>query len=245
MKYYEFGQNNKTIMILLHGGGLSWWNYREVANILQDIYHVIIPILNGHAHSDKAFTSIEDNAEEIITFIDDNFDSNVELIGGLSLGGQIAIEIISKRNTIAKYALIESASIIPSPITNSLISPLFSSSYKLISNRHFAKLQFDALHIKQDLFEDYYQDTSLITKDNLINFTKASTSYSLKDTIKTNTKVHIFYGTKETKNIIKSSKLLHEKIIGSELHILSDMYHGEFSINHPDLYAKTIRKIIT
>ena len=58
MKYVEYGQENKEVIILLHGGGLSWWNYREVAELLQDDYHVVLPILNGHAGSDKDFVSI-------------------------------------------------------------------------------------------------------------------------------------------------------------------------------------------
>ena len=27
MEYKEYGSKNKDIIILLHGGGLSWWNY--------------------------------------------------------------------------------------------------------------------------------------------------------------------------------------------------------------------------
>ena len=70
MKYREYGFGKKHSIILLHGGGLSWWNYKEVAEILQNKYHVILPILDGHADSDNPFSSIEDNAEEIIKFID-------------------------------------------------------------------------------------------------------------------------------------------------------------------------------
>ena len=27
MEYKEYGSKNNDIIILLHGGGLSWWNY--------------------------------------------------------------------------------------------------------------------------------------------------------------------------------------------------------------------------
>ena len=37
----EYGKTNKDTIILLHGGGLSWWNYEEVAELLQDEYHII------------------------------------------------------------------------------------------------------------------------------------------------------------------------------------------------------------
>ena len=34
MQYIEFGKQNEEVIILLHGGGLSWWNYQEVAELL-------------------------------------------------------------------------------------------------------------------------------------------------------------------------------------------------------------------
>ena len=31
----EYGKSNEDIIMLLHGGGLSWWNYEEVSEILK------------------------------------------------------------------------------------------------------------------------------------------------------------------------------------------------------------------
>ena len=95
MKIKEFGTGQKETILLLHGGGLSWWNYRETAELLQEEYHIILPILDGHAGSDRPFTTIEENASEIISFIDKNLSGAVLLIGGLSLGGQILLEMLS------------------------------------------------------------------------------------------------------------------------------------------------------
>ena len=79
---------------------------------------------------------------------------------------------------------LESAAVIPSKLTHALIAPAFGSSYGLIKNRAFAKLQFQSLHIKPELFEDYYRDTCLIKKQDMIAFLEANTSYSLKDTFR-------------------------------------------------------------
>ena len=62
MNYKEYGKENQKTIVLLHGGGLSWWNYHEAAELLQGDYRVILPILDGHAGSDRSFTTIEDNA---------------------------------------------------------------------------------------------------------------------------------------------------------------------------------------
>ena len=48
MKFHEFGDKNSPDIILIHGGGNSWWNYLRQARILSEEYHVILPTLDGH-----------------------------------------------------------------------------------------------------------------------------------------------------------------------------------------------------
>ena len=48
MQYKEYGSDKAETVFLLHGGGLSWWNYKDEAKLLQSSYHVILPILDGH-----------------------------------------------------------------------------------------------------------------------------------------------------------------------------------------------------
>ena len=68
MKIIEYGEENSEVIMLLHGGGLSWWNYRDEANLLKENYHVVLPVLDGHADSDTPFTTIENNAKELISY---------------------------------------------------------------------------------------------------------------------------------------------------------------------------------
>ena len=245
MNIVEYGTEHKDTIILLHGGGLSWWNYRESAMLLQNEYHIVLPILDGHAGSDRPFTTIEENAAEIISFIDVHLGGHVLLIGGLSLGGQILLELLSQRGDICTHALVESAAVIPSKLTNALIAPAFGSSYGLISNRSFARLQFQSLHMKPELFEDYYQDTCLIKKQDMIAFMKANTSYALKDVFReTAADVHVYVGEKETGEILRSAEAICRMRPSCILHRMKGLRHGEFSINHADQYAEAIRRII-
>ena len=77
MNYVEYGNENSDVIILLHGGGLSWWNYKEAAERLQTDYHVVLPILDGHAGCDKQFTTIENNALDIIEFVNSKLGGSV------------------------------------------------------------------------------------------------------------------------------------------------------------------------
>lgn len=245
MNYKEYGKENSDVIILLHGGGLSWWNYREVAEELFSDFRVILPILDGHAESTDNFTSIEDNAAKIIQFIEEQFGGSILLLGGLSLGSQIALEILSQKRNICQYALIESALVIPSNFTHAMIKPAFGSCYGLIKQRWFSKLQFKSLRIKPALFEDYFRDTCGITKSNMIAFLEANTLYNIKPSIADcSAKVCVFVGEKENAAMRKSAMIIHEKLRGSLLQVLPRMYHGDFSINNAKDFADKIREIV-
>jgi len=246
MNYIEYGKENNNVIILLHGGGLSWWNYREVAEKLSSDYHIILPILDGHANSSSDFVSIEDNAAKIIAFIDKQFGGSVLMIGGLSLGAQVALEILSQKKDICKFALIESALVLPSKFTYAMIKPVFGSCYGLIKHKWFSKLQFKSLQIKPNLFEDYFRDTCGISKSNMIAFLEANALYGIKPSIvNCSAKSYIFVGEKENRAMQKSAKIIHEKLQGSLLKILPKMYHGEFSINYSDDYVNQIVNIVS
>ena len=237
----EFGQHNTDVIMLLHGGGLSWWNYREAAQKLAERYHVVLPILDGHADSADPFTTIEDNAARLISYIDTHFGGQILAIGGLSLGGQVAVEILSQRKDICRYAFIESALVRPMKLTAALIGPAFGMSYGLIQKKWFARMQADYLGIPKALFDEYFRDTCAIRKSDMIAFLKANSLYTIKQSLsETKAKVKIAAGAKEQKNIRDSAKLLHAAIPGSSLEILPGLRHGDLSLNTPARYAKML-----
>ena len=243
MTVIEFGKQNKDTVFLLHGGGLSWWNYREAAKLLEKDYHVILPVLDGHADSAASFTTIESNAARLISYIDSHFGGQINVLGGLSLGGQVALEMLSQRPDICRFALIESALAKPSKLTTSLIGPTFGMSYGLIKQRWFAKMQADYLGIPKELFGDYYRDTCSITKADMITFLQANSTYEMKPNLaETTAKVKIVAGSREQKNILDSAKLIHQAVPGSQREILPGLRHGDLSINHPERYVQILKE---
>lgn len=237
----EFGQQNPNVIMLLHGGGLSWWNYREAAQKLAEQYHVVLPVLDGHADSDTPFSTIEENAASLISYIDTNFGGQILALGGLSLGGQIAVEMLSQRKDICRYALLESALVKPMKLTHALIEPTFGMSYGLIKQKWFAKLQADFLGIPKALFDDYYRDTCAISKADMIAFLKANSIYTIKSGLsETKAKVKIAAGAKEQKNMRDSAVLLNQAIPGSSMEILPELRHGDLSLSKPERYVKIL-----
>ena len=241
MKVVEVGQENQDVIVLLHGGGFSWWQYQAQMDLLCENYHVVLPILDGHAGSDADFTSVEDNAKRLQDYIDKTYGGSVFLIAGLSLGGQILLEMLALRKNICQYAIVESAAIIPDKLTAGLVAPLFSMSFPLIKKKWFAKVQFCYLGIRADLFEHYYGDTVKLSKQNLIAFTKASSLYQVKKNLKNSlARVRIIVGEKETKKMHASARYLHDLLPDSRLEIKTGLAHGQYAINQPDLYVKEL-----
>ncbi len=241
MKVVEVGQENQDVIVLLHGGGFSWWQYQAQMDLLCENYHVVLPILDGHAGSDADFTSIEDNAKRLLDYIDKTYGASVFLIAGLSLGGQILLEMLALRKDICQYAIVESAAIIPDKLTAGLVAPLFSMSFPLIKKKWFAKMQFCYLGIRADLFEHYYGDTVKLSKQNLIAFIKASSLYQVKKNLKNSlARVRIIVGEKETKKMHASARYLHDLLPDSRLEIKAGLAHGQYAINQPDLYVKEL-----
>lgn len=245
MNVIEYGERSKETMFFLHGGGLSWWNYREVGESLGQDYHVIIPILDGHAGSDREFISIEENARGIIEYIDSTCNGSVLLIGGLSLGAQILLEMLAQRRDICKYAIIESALIIPQRIINGCVEPSVYMSYGLIKKRWFARLQFHALRMKREMFESYFEDTCQISKKSLVSILKSNTGYQMKGSVKEcEVKVLILVGKKESRMMIASAKKIHKLLPETELEIIEGCYHGEISIKQAKDYARRVKVLL-
>ena len=245
MTIMEYGQQNPEVIMLLHGGGLSWWNYREAAQKLAEQYHVVLPVLDGHADSAAPFSTIEENAARLISYIDTHFGGQILAIGGLSLGGQVALEMLSQRKDICQYALLESTLVKPMKLTASLIGPTFGMSYGLIKQKWFAKLQAEYLGIPKTLFHDYFRDTCKIGKADMIAFLTANSLYAIKPSLaETMAKVKIVAGSREQSNIRDSAVLLNRAVPGSNMEILPGLRHGDLSLNKPGQYAKILTEWI-
>jgi pimeloyl-ACP methyl ester carboxylesterase len=247
MKFKNFGNIENPTIILIHGGGLSWWSLESIIAELDNAYHIVTPIIDGHGEDGETeFVSIQDTATKLIKYIDLEFEGHVFAIGGLSIGAQIVTEVLATRLNIAKYAIIESALVFPIKGTKTLTVPTFKLFYGLVNKRWFSKLQAKTLYVPETMFEQYYQDSLCITKQSLINIALSNGSYKLNDAIaNTKSKVLIIVGEKEINIMKKSAHRLHDLIPNSQLNIAEDMKHGEISLVHTQEYLALIKSFIS
>lgn len=247
MIFKEFGNKKLPTIVLLHGGGLSWWSLQPQIEFLRNTYHMIVPVIDGHGENgDETFVSIGDSAAKLLAYLDQYYGGRVFALYGLSIGGQIVTEVLTLRPDIAAYAVIESALVIPIQWANSLIVPAYQLCYAFVKQKWFSKWQAKALCLPGSLFEQYYTDSLKISKQSLINISLSNGNFSLSPKIaSTKAKVLIIVGDREATIMRQSAEKLHKTIAQSQLLIAKNCKHGQFSLQHPNEFTSLLSIFLT
>ena len=217
MKFHEFGDKNLPSILLIHGGGSSWWNYLRQARILSHKYHVILPTLNGHGEEyQKDYISTEDSAQEILNYVRQNCGGKLFAVGGVSLGGQIAMELLSLDSDIAEKAIIDGSLCIPQPRLARSCNLLVSLFGKLMFSKSACKLQLSIMNkiypqlAYPDEIKNYFiEDLPRTPIKTLVTIYKTYMgNYKLKNRIsKSKAQALYIYGEKEL-NCVKDTRTL-------------------------------------
>ena len=245
MRFREFGQAENPVVVLLHGGGLSWWALEDVIERLRDKYFVVAPVIDGHGEDGaEAFISIEDSAEKLLRYVSERFNGRVFALGGLSLGAQIALEALSQRMDVAACAILESALVIPMPVSTALTVPMTRMTYGLISKRWFSRAQAKALNVPEKMFERYYGDSARMSPETLVGIMRGNGCYQLKPSAsQTKADVLVIVGEKELPIMKRSAQTLSAAIPGSRLYVAKEMGHGELSMRNADAYCALMKEL--
>ena len=243
MKFHEFGDKDLPSILLIHGGGSSWWNYLRQARIISKKYRVILPTLNGHGEEYQLdYVSTEDSALEILDYIKEHCGGKVFAIGGVSLGGQIAMELLSIDSNIAEKAIIDGSLCIHQPGLAKISIFLVALFGKLMFSKFSCKLQLsmmDKLYPKlayPEEIKDYYlEDLPRTPIKTLVTIYKTYMErYKLKDTISASkAQVLYIYGEKELNGVKASAKLFQQLHPNTILYEAKGYNHGYLSAYLP------------
>ena len=254
MKFHEFGDKNLPPILLIHGGGSSWWNYLRQARILSEKYRIILPTLNGHGEEYQLdYVSTEDSALEILDYIKANCGGKLFAIGGVSLGGQIAMELLSLDSEIAEKAIIDGSLCIPQPRLAKIIIFLVSLFGKLMFNKFSCKLQlsmmnklYPKLAYPEEIKAYYLEDLPRTPVKTLVTIYKTYMGhYKLKDMISASkAQVLYIYGEKELNCVKKSAKLFHQLHANTILYEAKGYNHGYLSAYLPQEWIDLVEPLL-
>lgn len=96
MKFYEFGNRNAPLMIMLPGSFCPAEALEYLYSRLEKDYYILVPDYSGHYKNSKPFTTRQKEAAMIVNYLKDNGFDSVAMVYGQSMGAEIGMELISQ-----------------------------------------------------------------------------------------------------------------------------------------------------
>ena len=240
--YQELGDRNASLMVFLHGGGVSGWMWDKQIQYFTHYHCILIDLPEQGKSNQVGNFSIQSSAEQIAKLIEKIANGKEIVVVGFSLGAQVTIQMLSLKPDLIDYAIINSALVRPSTFSLKLIRPSIKLTFPLIKYKLFSKLQAKTLYIGKDYFDTYYKESTTMKSDTLIRILEENMSFVIPaDFHKANGKILVTVGEKE-KSIMKESA---KDIVSNNANcigvIIPNVGHG-ISLAHPDYFNHLIDK---
>lgn len=244
MNFHEFGDKNNPHIMLIHGGGNAWWNYLRQARVLSQKYYVILPTMDGHGEEyNISYESTEASADKLMDYINENCDGKLFALCGVSLGGQIVIELLSRKPTLVDKAIIDGSVCYPTPNMAKFCIITVKLVGRFMFNKKACKWQLDLMPkmlpekmILPKEIQDYYmQDMPILPIETLVTMYNTYMNYQIKESLRdTKAQVMYWYGEKEMKCVKKSALLFQSYVSDCKIYEAKKYNHGYLAIYLPN-----------
>lgn len=238
--YQEHGDKNDSLIVFLHGGGVSSWMWDKQIQYFSHYHCVAVDLPEQGESNDTEYFSIKYSAESVIELIERLANDKKVIVIGFPLGAQVAIQMLSMNPYLIHYAIINSALVRPNSILRKMIRPSITLTFPLVKNKSFSKIQAKTLYVGEDYFETYYQESSQMKSDTLIRILEENMSFEIpKDFNKAKGRILVTVGEKEKAVMKKSAKDIvsyNPNCIGV---IIPHVGHG-ISLVNPDYFNQMI-----
>ena len=190
---------------------------------------------------------------EILDYIKEHCGGKVFAIGGVSLGGQIAMELLSLDSEIAEKAIIDGSLCIPQPGLAKLSIFLVSLFGKLMFSKFSCKLQLsmmDKLYPKlaypEEIKAYYLEDLPKTPIKTLVTIYKTyMRHYKLNSRIsKSKAQVLYIYGEKELNCVKESARLFQQLHPNTILYEAKGYNHGYLSAYLPQEWIDLVEPFL-
>ena len=240
MDFKIFGKEDAPALMLIPGLGVSYEIFLPLIGILEDKFHIIAVQIDGFTLGHQTeFTSVDDQAIQAINFIKENFDGNIDVAYGLSLGGKILSQMLERNEVKIGQAIMDAAPLLPLP--GWLVSPLkYLQCANVWSCFHWTGFWRWAFH--SHYFDVLLDECKKVypyggSKAVLDGYTSVYTTRLEKVS---GNEIHYWYGTKEA--FVAKPQVRHLKKLfpDTKVEIFKGMNHGQLLIDNPEEVAKRI-----
>lgn len=236
----ERGMRNKPCLLLLHGGGVKGWMWEKHVQELAD-YRCIIPDLpwsgkgaNSHPYSIKESAYL---AETIIRTLCPG--EKVHVIG-ISLGAQVAVELMARAPELVKSSIISEALIYPIK-GRSMIYLLARLYFPFKHHKVFIKANMRAWDVPHEFYERFQEDTIRLEKEYYLQMIKEHLSYRLPDGLdQVEVPTLILVGKSEPNLLYHCARVLEYVLCNAKAYTVSHCSHN-WVMQDPLLFASLVR----
>lgn len=243
MTFNTFGKPDNKPLLLIPGLGVSYEIFLPLIDLLQDDYYIVAAGIDGFLLGQESrFTSVDDQATQIIEYVKKKLNGHLSIAYGLSLGGKILSRILERNEIVIDHAIMDAAPLLPLPKWS--VDPLryyqsfnvwtcyhWTGFWKLVFHSHYFDVLLDECkkvwpYGKGKAVRDGYKDV----------YTHKLESIHGAD-------IHFWYGTKEA--FVAKPQVEHLVKLHPDTHVevFPGMNHGQLLVDHPDEVARRIKEI--
>lgn len=242
--FKETGRENKESIVFITGGGLSGWMWDKQLEGFTD-YHCLVPDLPEHGKSRHVtpFT-MKTAAEQIMELIKDRAHNKKAHIIGISLGGQLVIQILGMAPEVVDHAVASGTVVRPyfGKVTLTMM-PVMGAIFKpLVNTDFFIKKTMEKGKYPPEHFENYKKDTKEFNTYSLTkHMLNENAAFRIpKSLCKVENPVLIAMGETEMEIVHESAEDMNKCLPNSKIFKAPGLYHV-WNLESPELFNKTVR----
>lgn len=255
MKFQTLGNPNSPLIIMLTGSFCPSSGLKYLYEKLKDDYCLILPEYNGH-YENSTFTTRQNDAKEVVEYIQKQNIHTIKMIYGQSMGAEIAIELfkqLEKTNINVDYCFLDGAPCIKLPyLYKKFMHFKFNQILKMMKKKEVDQILNMKLIKKiargntenlRPMIEPMALIAQFLTKESVKNETECCYTFDFPSFDKeTQNKMYFFYGKEE-----KAYKTCYSGVKKAYLQansIFKEGYgHLMYSIKKTDDYIEILKDI--
>lgn len=238
MRFITMGPEEFPTLLFIHGLSATAEScYGKVSRCLQDQWHIVLCELDGHYDGSPVFQSIDDECKQIEAYVSENHQGRIHGMVGLSLGGTIAVSLLSRGRIQIERTVLDAAFCVDMGLLKGCYSRVFPKGVARVRDRKYVPGFLIDLFMgkgNRSMIQMIYPG---ITVETCRNACRDVYSYRISDELRnTSSTVEFWRGSREPYPE-KGAALLKKVLPSMTERVFPDMGHCQFLHEHPQEYA--------
>lgn len=257
MIFNTFGNLENPVVIMLAGSFCPSESLEIIYNDLKSDYYIVAPTYNGCHGNSKAFTSRQNEAAEICSYIKSNGISTVKMVYGQSMGSEVGFELIYQlinNGIVVEHGFFDGApcAFLSKPmrkimfvVFRKFINSLHGKSFEDAMNNGLIKMMSNKdPELLKPMIEPIFSIIDYLTDETLKNQVECCYTFDFPKFQKDiEIRFHFFYGKSE-----KAYRLCFKKTKKSypdANYVIKKEYgHCTYLVKNTDDYMRVLRSIM-